>query len=388
MRSRVPVLVLLAIVLAALPGSAAEPPVRCSVLVILKSTTTEEDTDFRSLMLNALRVEIEDREMTVLEPGTQPPKDEQPWISSGKMDADFALVAAYTVRQNEAAFELTWYDTAGKKQTQAVSRKVSLDFTLDVTIAAAVVEILDGQKDRISAVRSARVDAARMTAEKAAAEKAAGERAAAEKAAAEKAADDKAAAEKAAAERAAIEEAANARAKAEADRKIAEALTRPVRHWGLFAGAGPFLATVEASEYFTLGLSAYLNGQYRFAVPGGLLGIGVATGLHMFRAIGTAGEADSMLIPIGATVVYGTNTGSRFDFHAHVDGGAAVFLLTPVVSGITAVGAVPYVLGGVGMTFALFENFGLAIDATYVAFFEPGFPIMGFSPSLSLFVRL
>jgi nucleoid-associated protein YgaU len=373
MKSRLPVLVLLFIVLAALPGSAADTPVQCRVLVILKSTTPEEDPDFRSLMLNAIRVEIEDRELTVLEPITQPPNGEQPWQSSGKAGADFALAATYTMRQLEAAFDLAWYDTAEKRQTQAVSRKVSLDFTLDVTIATAIVEILDGQKDRIAVVRSARIEAAR---------------AAAEKAAADKAAADKAAAAKAAAERAAIEAAANAKAKEEADRKIAAALKRPVDHWGLIAGAGPFLATVEASEYFTLGLSASLNGQYRFAVPGGLFGIGLATGVNAFRATGTAGEADSMLIPIGATVVYGTNTGSRFDFSAHIDGGAAVFLLTPVVSGITAVGVVPFILGGVGMTIAVFEKAGFIIDASYAAFFPRGVPIMGFSPSLGLFLRL
>jgi nucleoid-associated protein YgaU len=339
-------------------------------------------------MLNAIRVEIEDRELTVLEPITQPPNGEQPWQSSGKAGADFALAATYTMRQLEAAFDLAWYDTAEKRQTQAVSRKVSLDFTLDVTIATAIVEILDGQKDRIAVVRSARIEAARAAAEKAAADKAAADKAAAEKAAAEKAAADKAAAEKAAAERAAIEAAANATAKEEADRKIAAALKRPVDHWGLIAGAGPFLATVQASEYFTLGLSASLNGQYRFAVPGGLFGIGLATGVNAFRATGTAGEADSMLIPIGATVVYGTNTGSRFDFSAHIDGGAAVFLLTPVVSGITAVGVVPFILGGVGMTIAVFEKAGFIIDASYAAFFPRGVPIMGFSPSLGLFLRL
>jgi hypothetical protein len=403
MKSRLPVLVVLFAVLAALPGSAADTPVQCRVLVLLKSTTTEEDPEFRSLMLNAIRVEIEDRELTVLEPVTPPPNDEQPWQSAVKAGADFALAATYTMGQLEAAFDLAWFDAAEKRQIQAVSRKVSLDFTLDVTIATAVVEILDGQKDRIAVVRSARIEVARAAAEKAAAEKAtadkaaaakaaaekaAADKAAAEKAAAEKAAADKAAAEKAAAERAAIEAAANARAKEEADLKIAAALKRPVDHWGLIAGAGPFLATVQASEYFTLGLSAFLNGQYRFAVPGGLFGIGLATGVNAFRATGTAGEADSKLIPIGATIVYGTNTGSRFDFYAHIDGGVTVFLLTPVVSGITAVGVVPYILSGVGMTFAVFENFGLAIDANYAAFFEPGFPIMGFSPCLSLFLRL
>jgi hypothetical protein len=31
--------------------------------------------------------------------------------------------------------------------------------------------------------------------------------------------------------------------------------------------------------------------------------------------------------------------------------------------------------------------FGLSIDASYAAFFPPGVPIMGFSPSLSMFLR-
>jgi hypothetical protein len=357
------------------------------VLVLLSSTTSEVETDFRSLMLNAIRVEMEDRGLEVLAPDTQPPKGEQPWQSSGKVGAEFALASTYTVGQHEAIFDLTWYETAEKKQTQTVSRKVSLDFTLDVAIAAAVVELLDGQKDRIAAARSARVEAARVAAEKAAAEKAAAEKAAAEKAAAEKAAADRVAAEKAAAERAAIEAAANAKAKEEADRKIAAAMKRPVKHWSLLAGGAPFLATVEASQYFTLGLSLNLNAQYRFSVPGGLLGIGLATGMQRFHATGSVGEADSTLVPAGLTFAYGTNTGSRFDFFVHADGGAALFILQPVV-GNRSMGVVPYVLGGVGMTIALFDAFGIAIDATYTAFFQPGFPIMGFSPSVALFLRL
>ncbi len=68
--------------------------------------------------------------------------------------------------------------------------------------------------------------------------------------------------------------------------------------------------------------------------------------------------------------------------------GAAVFMLTPVATGITATGVVPYLLGGVGMTFAFVPSFGIAIDASYIAFFQPGFPIMGFSPSAALFLRL
>jgi hypothetical protein len=367
---------------------AAEMPVRGRVLVLIQSATDSEDPEFKSLMLNAIRVEIEDRELDVLEPTAQPPRGEQPWISANQADADFALVATYTMNAQEAAFDLAWYDTVEKRQVQAVSRKAALDFTLDVTIATAVVELLDGQKDRIAAARSVRLRAAQAAAEKAATEQAAAEKAATEKAAAEKAAAEKAAADRAAAERAAIEAAADARAKAEADRKIADALRRPVKHWGLLAGAGPFLATVEASEYFTLGLSGLLNIQYRFAVPGGALGIGLATGVDKFHATGSEGEADSVLIPIGATLAYGTNTGSRFDFYAHVDGGAAIFMLTPVATGSTAVGVVPYVLGGVGMTFAFVPSVGIAIDASYAAFFQPGFPIMGFSPSVALFLRL
>jgi hypothetical protein len=371
MKARVPVLVVLFFLLAALQGPAEERAVRGSVLVLLKSTTAGEDPEFRALMLSVIRVEIENRELALIEPETLPPDDEKPWQSAKQADAEFALVATYATGQRKVAFDLSWYDTAEKKQVQSVSREATLDFTLDVTIAAAVVELLDGQKDRIAAVRSARADAAR---------------AAAEKAAAEKTAAEKAAAEKTAAERAAIEEAANAKAKAEADRTIAAALKRPLKHWSMLAGAGPFLATVEASQYFTLGLSAFLNGQYRFSVPGGLLGIGLASGLQRFHATGTAGEADSTLVPVGVTFVYGTNTGSRFDFFAHIDGGAALFILQPII-GNTAIGVVPYILGGVGMTIAVFEKAGIIIDASYAAFFPRGVPIMGFSPSLGLFLR-
>jgi hypothetical protein len=371
MRSRVPVLVLLVFTIAIVPLHAADRSVRGGVLVLLKSTTAEEDQEFRSLMLDVIRVEVEDRELEMIEPDPPPPAGEEPLSSAAKAGAEFALVAAYTLSARDTVFDLAWYDAAAKAKAASVSRTSALDFTLDVTIASAVVELLEGQKERIAAVLSARAASARL---------------AAEKAAAEKAAEDKAAAEKAAAERAAIEAAANARAKAEADRQIAAAMKRPVRHWSLYAAGAPFLATVESSQYFTLGLSGALNGQYRFAVSGGLIGIGFATGFQRFRATGTGGEADSTLVPLGVTFAYGTNTGSRFDFLAHVDGGASLFILQPL-NGIAEVGVVPFALGGVGITIAVFEKAGFIIDASYAAFFSRGVPIMGFSPSLGMFLR-
>jgi hypothetical protein len=387
MRRPLPVVLLILSLMAPVSAGAGEPSTRPVVLVLLRSASGSEFEILRLLIVDSIRIELSSRELDAVIPAEVWQARDSPASLAKRAGADFALAGTYDLAADEqVSIELRLIEAGGTSAIPLITRKGPLDFSFDALVAGAISEALEGQKNRIASARSARVEAARVATEKAAADRSAAEKAAIEKAAGEKAAADKSAAEKAAAERAAFEKAANAKAKEEADRKIAAVLQRPVRHWSLFAAGAPFLATVEASEYFTLGLSVAVNGQYRFSVPGGLLGIGLATGLQRFHATGTAGEADSTLIPIGGTFTYGTNTGSRYDFFAHIDGGAALFILQPI-SGNASMGVVPYSLGGVGMTIAVFEKAGFIIDASYTAFFPRGVPIMGFSPSLGLFLR-
>lgn len=74
-----------------------------------------------------------------------------------------------------------------------------------------------------------------------------------------------------------------------------------------------------------MGLSVTISGQYRFRLPGGILGVGLTTGANAFQGKGDYAQADVVLIPVGPEAAYGTRSGSLLDFFVHVSGGPAVF---------------------------------------------------------------
>jgi hypothetical protein len=153
------------------------------------------------------------------------------------------------------------------------------------------------------------------------------------------------------------------------------------------AGAAPFISTSAAAKYFAMGLSVSMSGQYRFSVRGGLVGLGLAAGAHVFQGKGDYTEADFALIPLGPEISYGTFTGFPIDFSAHVSGGPAIFLARPSGGNLLAK-VVPYLTGGVNMLISMGSVLGISIDGSYAAFFDSPAPILAYSPSLSILLRL
>ncbi|MCX7029109.1 MAG: hypothetical protein NTU62_03205 [Spirochaetes bacterium] len=346
MKSRVPVLVVLIVLLAALAGFAADRPVRGSVLVLLKSATAEEDQEFRSLMLSVIRVEIEDRELAVIEPDALPPEGEQPWQSAKEADAEFALVATYTMGQREAAFDLTWYDTSEKKQVQAVTRKASLDFILDVTIAAAVAEILDGQKDRISAL-PLKPTAAELAAVAPPAEVPVGQ----------------------------VE--------------LGEDVVRlePIKPLLISLGASPLISTFSSAEYIQgLYFGAKAAFAWRFPLLGGAGGLGIVSGFQKYYVTNVGHPGMFYGIPVGGQVQYGTRMPGPIDFFVHFDGGALIWYWDQE-DGNLVNGVVWFIAGGVGLVVDILKNLGIAIDVTYAYYpLNPAFTFL--EPSVLLLLKL
>ena len=153
------------------------------------------------------------------------------------------------------------------------------------------------------------------------------------------------------------------------------------------AGAAPFISTFAAAKYFDMGLSVTLAGQYRLRTAGGFLGLGGTTGVHWFEGKGAYASARFHLVPIGPDVWYGTLTGSPIDFFAHVNGGAAVFLAT-LSSGNTLAKVVSYVQGGVGVNVSIAEAIGVSIESSYAAYFDSPDPIMVYTPTFLVCIRL
>jgi hypothetical protein len=346
MRSRVPVLVVVLSALAVLPVSAEYRPVRANVLVIVRSTTAEEDQGFHDLLLNVIRVEVEDRELGIVVPEAPLPDGEPPLRSAANAGAEFALVGSYTVRGPEVAFDLSWYDAAAPARAATVSGRSAFDFRLDVALASAVVQLLDAQKDRISALPLK---------------------------------PDPNAHQEAVTPPAGV-------AAPELGRDVVR--LKPFKPLMITAGAAPLIATFDATSFIeNVYFEVKATAAWRFPLLGGAAGIGIDSGWQRYYVSNTTTGNDGWFqtIPIGAQIQYATRMPGPFDFFFHIDGGVVAWFLDPDI-GSPSNGVVPYVQGGVGLIVNVLENLGVGIDVNYsLYFFNPYFTFL--EPSLMLVLK-
>jgi hypothetical protein len=350
MKPRVPVLVLFLFLSAAFNLHADSRPVRGSVLVLMKSAGSEEDPEFRSLLLDVCRVEIESRELEMIEPEASPPGDEQPIETARKAAAEFALTAFYATGDRDATFVLTWYDVAARTKAASVERKASLDFTLDITIASAIAELLEGQADRISALPlkpDPNAGAAIVTPSG--------------------------------------ETVSPPIDQVQLGGDIVR--LRPLKRLAFTIGAAPLISTFGASDLITdVYFSIKTTAAWRFSMLGGAGGLGIASGLQRYYVTNILQEGWFTTIPIGAQVQYGTRMPGPFDFIFHLDGGMVLWFLDPDV-GFPSNGMVPYVEGGVGFIVNVLQNLGVALDVNYAYYFfrNPDFSFL--EPALLLVLK-
>jgi hypothetical protein len=347
MRSRVPVLVGVCLLLVSLPLLAEYRPVRGSVVVFLKSTTDTEDPEFRSLMLSVIRVEVEDRELEMVESEALPPEGARILDAATQAGVEFAIDASYTMGDQEVSFDLTWYDVAAKTKAATVSGKSALDFTLDVSIASVVVEALDEQKDRISAL-PLKPDPN------------------------------------------AVQETTTPPAEAPpATVELGKDVVRleRVRPFLFSAGVQPLISTFAATNYLTdLYFGAKAAVAWRFPLGGGAGGIGITSSYQRYRIenVGHPGVFNG--IPVGGQVQYGTRMPGPLDFFFHADGGVLIWYLDRDDS-VRNNGVSWYILGGVGLVVDVFSFMGIGIDVTYAYYY--GYPPLTIlEPSVMLLLKL
>jgi hypothetical protein len=342
MKSRVPVLVLVVIVLAALPTHAEYRPVRGSVLVLLKSTTGTEDTDLKPLMLNVIRIEIEDRELEMVVPAALPPAGEQPLDSAKKAGAEFALTAAYTTSGKEVVVDLTWYETAAKTKSSTISRKSAVDFTFDVTMAAAVAQVLEAQKARILALPlKPDPNAAAVT------------------------------------------------PPGEVPLELGKDVVRlePLKPILISLGAEPLIPTFSATDYIEgLWFGAKAAVAWRFPMLGGAGGLGVTVGFQQYDVSNVGSPGMFYALPIGLQVQYGTRMPGPLDFFVHFDGGGLLWTWDQT-SENEPFAIWWYIAGGVGLVVDILKNFGIAVDITYSYYpLNPAFTFL--EPAVLLLLKL
>jgi hypothetical protein len=162
--------------------------------------------------------------------------------------------------------------------------------------------------------------------------------------------------------------------------------TGPWKLFGISSGAAPMIATGPASDYTKLGLLATLAVDMRFRFGAGALEVGVLSGASWMSATGAVSDADVLVIPIGADLKYLLNSGAFPGIILHVSGGPALMSVNASYLG-NETKIVPYVLGGLTLVLPFDPSFGLAVEASYVAFLESSLVIMAFAPEVSFYVR-
>ncbi len=157
------------------------------------------------------------------------------------------------------------------------------------------------------------------------------------------------------------------------------------KHFEISTGFAPFLVTGEMSNYFKVGYLVSLYGNFLIDLAAGQLGIGWFSGINIFRAEGVVAATDNLLISLGLDLRYRIDNGSPLGLFVHISGGPAIFIVDSTLKG-GLVNVMPYVMGGIGLSLAFSDFFGIAADMSYAVFFEQSILIMGFTPSAYIYL--
>ena len=158
------------------------------------------------------------------------------------------------------------------------------------------------------------------------------------------------------------------------------------RYFEFLAGVSPFLSMGDGTDYFKIGFVAYFSGYYRFRLPFGNLGLGIFSELCVFSADGTAASVNGLIVPFGPDVYLAI--GEAFPvLRFHLSCGPAILSIDPD-GGKRLSKLVPYLIGRVGFGIPFIQAFGISFEFDFSVFFESELVIMGFTPSLYVYLRL
>lgn len=321
------------------------------VLLITRAGAAGSSRSFQQIISNSMRFELERSGLQVIsvsDLGTDFSLEtlyRQNEIDEGslqalarQLQADFVIAAKYSGGDEEILLDLSWYDVEGERFTASNSKTGKVDLSLDRFIGRAIAEILTAVDDRLAAFSLSRVQKS-------------------------------------------IEADGTQADGREAIEVSLQSRVARRKHLEISTGFSPFLATGEVSEYFKIGYLVSLQVNYRINLPSGQLGIGIYSGINLFRAEGVAASSDNFLIPIGADFRYVVGNGFPLGLFIHIGGGPAIFMLNSAVEGRLSK-VIPYVMGGIGLSLPFTDFLGIAVDMSYAVFFEKSTLIMGFTPSV------
>jgi hypothetical protein len=159
-----------------------------------------------------------------------------------------------------------------------------------------------------------------------------------------------------------------------------------IKRFSVSFGYSPFVPIGKSSGYIENAQMPALTTGLNFYVSSLLIRTGIYSALCWFQAAGSLAESDNMLIPAGVHIDL---TGSGIEvisFLLRLSGGPAFFGINVDDTGYQFK-VLPYALGTIGISAAIGESYGLSLELSFSAFFEPDYPIMGYMPGIRFYIN-
>lgn len=316
-----------------------------TVLVLTRALDSEAEKTFQTVVAESLRLALErgglavrqDSRPAATEAAALPP----PW--SSLPEVEHLVAAEYGLVGSELELRLAWYPRGKKEPSATLTRRGRMDLALDRVILLAAEELLRGVNPALGAVRPPVTGPAV----------------------------------------AVIAPPASPPLPPEGSAGIGDRRKR--LEIGL--GAGPFVTTGAASEYFKLGIMPVLNASFLLRGETRRLGLGLYAGANLFDAEGSLESASALLAPLGAAVRYELGRSSAPLIVLGLSAGPALISMD-TSGGERLTGLTVYGRGSLGIRLPVGEVFGIAAEAGYDIYWERPYPIMGFCPAVYASMRL
>jgi len=351
------------------PSAAPAVPVRAQAADLPAATAyeitiPEGEADrpyYRELISGFVRVELEEaglRTLTAQASATAltaaravtadqaPPGVEELLELAGAAGADLLVISRFSTREEQIRIDFAWYDVAARVPVAATSRSQAMDLSFDRIIQEGVAALLLASGPWLARlpVRPPQAPLASGSPPPAAVEP------------------------------------------LRLPEPVSSGLRPKPGRWELGAGTGPFLAVGRASDYFKLGFLPSLSWSFRLGRPESPWRIGVFGAACWFRAAGAGSRSTAVLAPLGPELRFASAGDRPLGTFLRLSGGPALFSLSPE-NQASKTKLIPFLLGGMGLLLPIGSRLALALEPSYLVFFEPQAPIMGFMPSGSIYVR-
>ena len=159
-----------------------------------------------------------------------------------------------------------------------------------------------------------------------------------------------------------------------------------VKRFTLSFGYSPFFPIGKSAEYIKNAQMPALTTGLNFYISRLKIRTGIYSAFCWFEAEGSLAESDNMLIPAGIHIDL---TGSGIELISlllRLSGGPAFFGINVDETGYRFK-IVPYALGTIGILAALDDSYGLSLELSFSACFEPDYPIIGYMPGLRFYIN-